>query len=500
MLVPWYIPFTKIFLLNMCIIYAYFRILNKNKNDLKCIVALILFNLIMSSFYIVIKCHIEKPFVYLIYYIAFSVNFSAITNNNFLKGVALTAISIAISLISMLIATVITFVIYKIAEGELTSETTIEYLIIGIIQFLLIFSILFLLIYLFFKIERFKYGFSFLQGKETMNKENTSKIGILVSSIIIAISLVLSIYSRTTSKILIAILILGGILMIYWIKKSITKYYKEKMKERTVEIQQEQIKQQDEKIKNLQTELADVLQINHKYSHRISAMEKAVTKLGTKLQANEEFAEEYGDILSSIKKLSKEYKEEVASVIKETKLPKTNIFSIDNLLEYMKQESEKDKIDFELNLDFDVSEILETKIPQSKLETMIADHIRDAIIAINCSDNKKRKIKVVLDKEDNNYQIKFYDTGIEFEIETLSNLGLKRITTHKSAGGSGIGFMTTFETLKQCKASLIIEEYSDLEYTKAVIIKFNNKNEYRIHSYRAEEIKNKIKDNRIIIE
>lgn len=288
--------------------------------------------------------------------------------------------------------------------------------------------------------------------------------------------------------------------MIYWIKKSITKYYKEKMKERTVEIQQEQIKQQDEKIKDLQTELADVLQINHKYSHRISAMEKAVTKLGTKLQANEEFAEECGDILSSIKKISKEYKEEVASVIKETKLPKTNIFSIDNLLEYMKQESEKDKIDFELNLDFDISEILETKIPQSKLETMLADHIRDAIIAINCSDNRKRKIKLVLDKEDNNYQIKFYDTGIEFEIETLSNLGLKRITTHKSTGGSGIGFMTTFETLKQCKASLIIEEYSNQEYTKAVIIKFDNKNEYRIHSYRAEEIKNKIKDNRIIIE
>ena len=199
-------------------------------------------------------------------------------------------------------------------------------------------------------------------------------------------------------------------------------------------------------------------------------------------------------------KTVKEYKEEVASVIKETKLPKTNIFSIDNLLEYMKQESEKDKIDFKLNLDFDINEILETKIPQSKLETMLADHIRDAIIAINCSENKERKIKVVLDKEDNNYQIKFYDTGIEFEIETLSKLGLKRATTHKATGGSGIGFMTTFETLKQCKASLIIEEYSDLEYTKAVIIKFDNKNEYRIHSYRAEEIKNKIKDNRIIIE
>lgn len=482
----------KMFFINICSNYTMIKINNYRNITLlqKCL--LLMMDILFAVVYLILRQRLEILIAFIFCYFLYSLAISLTVNTNILHGLVSNIISVSFSLIAMFVLTIINFIIYKLMFFDITIETIIEYVTIGIIQFLLI--------YLFFKIERFKYGFSFLQGKETMNKENTSKIGILVSSIIIAISLVLSTYSRTTSKILIAILILGGILMIYWIKKSITKYYKEKMKERTVEIQQEQIKQQDEKIKNLQTELADVLQINHKYSHRISAMEKAVTKLGTKLQANEEFAEECGDILSSIKKLSKEYKEEVASVIKETKLPKTNIFSIDNLLEYMKQESEKDKIDFELNLDFDISEILETKIPQSKLETMIADHIRDAIIAINCSDNKKRKIKVVLDKEDNNYQIKFYDTGIEFEIETLSNLGLKRITTHKSAGGSGIGFMTTFETLKQCKASLIIEEYSDLEYTKAVIIKFDNKNEYRIHSYRAEEIKNKIKDNRIIIE
>ena len=482
----------KMFFINICSNYTMIKINNYRNITLlqKCL--LLMMDILFAVVYLILRQRLEILIAFIFCYFLYSLAISLTVNTNILHGLVSNIISVSFSLIAMFVSTIINFIIYKLMFFDITIETIIEYVTIGIIQFLLI--------YLFFKIKRFKYGFSFLQGKETMNKENTSKIGILVSSIIIAISLVLSRYSRTTSKILIAILILGGILMIYWIKKSITKYYKEKMKERTVEIQQEQIKQQDEKIKDLQTELADVLQINHKYSHRISAMEKAVTKLGTKLQANEEFAEEYGDILSSIKKLSKEYKEEVASVIKETKLPKTNIFSIDNLLEYMKQESEKDKIDFKLNLDFDINEILETKIPQNKLETMLADHIRDAIIAINCSENKDRRIKVVLDKEDNNYQIKFYDTGIEFEIETLSNLGLKRITTHKSAGGSGIGFMTTFETLKQCKASLIIEEYSDLEYTKAVIIKFDNKNEYRIHSYRAEEIKNKIQDNRIIIE
>lgn len=482
----------KMFFINICSNYTMIKINNYRNITLlqKCL--LLMMDILFAVVYLILRQRLEILIAFIFCYFLYSLAISLTVNTNILHGLVSNIISVSFSLIAMFVSTIINFIIYKLMFFDITIETIIEYVTIGIIQFLLI--------YLFFKIERFKYGFSFLQGKETMNKENTSKIGILVSSIIIAISLVLSTYSRTTSKILIAILILGGILMIYWIKKSITKYYKEKMKERTVEIQQEQIKQQDEKIKNLQTELADVLQINHKYSHRISAMEKAVIKLGTKLQANEEFAEEYGDILSSIKKLSKEYKEEVASVIKETKLPKTNIFSTDNLLEYMKQEAEKDKISFELKIDFDINEILETKIPQNKLETILADHIRDAIIAINCSENKERKIKVVLDKEDNNYQIKFYDTGREFEIETLSKLGLKRTTTHKATGGSGIGFMTTFETLKQCKASLIIEEYSNQEYTKAVIIKFDDKNEYRIHSYRAEEIKNKIQDNRIIIE
>lgn len=482
----------KMFFINICSNYTMIKINNYRNITLlqKCL--LLMMDILFAVVYLILRQRLEILIAFIFCYFLYSLAISLTVNTNILHGLVSNIISVSFSLIAMFVSTIINFIIYKLMFFDITIETIIEYVTIGIIQFLLI--------YLFFKIKRFKYGFSFLQGKETMNKENTSKIGILVSSIIIAISLVLSTYSRTTSKILIAILILGGILMIYWIKKSITKYYKEKMKERTVEIQQEQIKQQDEKIKDLQTELADVLQINHKYSHRISAMEKAVIKLGTKLQTNEEFAEEYGDILSSIKKLSKEYKEEVASVIKETKLPKTNIFSTDNLLEYMKQEAEKDKISFELKIDFDINEILETKIPQNKLETMLADHIRDAIIAINCSENKDRRIKVVLDKEDNNYQIKFYDTGREFEIETLSKLGLKRTTTHKATGGSGIGFMTTFETLKQCKASLIIEEYSNQEYTKAVIIRFDNKNEYRIHSYRAEEIKNKIQDNRIIIE
>ena len=40
---------------------------------------------------------------------------------------------------------------------------------------------------------------------------------------------------------------------------------------------------------------------------------------------------------------------------------------------------------------------------------------------------------------------------------------------------------------------------NNADYTKVIKIRFDNKNEYRINSYRAEEIKNKTQNNRIII-
>ena len=62
--------------------------------------------------------------------------------------------------------------------------------------------------------------------------------------------------------------------------------------------------------------------------------------------------------------------------------------------------------------------------------------------------------------------------------------------------------MTTFETLSKTKGSLIIEEkypMNNVDYTKVIKIRFDNKNEYRLNSYRAEEIRKQNKDERILI-
>ena len=487
------ITFIKTFIFETCSTIVLFKSENRISIERYKKILILIINTIISITYASVYnlFELEKynvPVTNFICYAIYTVSIYLIIESEKAVYIVPVILSITMSYISLFISTIMNFFIWRNLPIDISKNTIFEYITIGVVQVLLV--------YLFFNIKRFKYGFSFLKE---MKGNNTNKFGVVIELAIIIISLLLSSYSRTVSKILAIILSLGGIAMFEWIKKSITKYYKEKMKDRTVEIQQEQIKEKDKKIDDLQTELSKVLEINHKYNHRLSAMERAVIKLGNEMQANTEFAEEYGDILGSLSELSKEYKAEIESINKTNKLSKTNIFSIDNLLDYMRQEAEKSKIEFKLQIEFDIKEIIENKIPKNKLETLLTDHIRDAIIAIENSENENRKIEVKFSNKEF-YQVEFYDTGIEFEIETFLNLGLARTTTHKATGGTGIGFMTTFEALKECKASLEIEEFNNKEYTKAVIIRFDDKNEYRIHSYRAEEIKNKIQDNRIIID
>ena len=99
----------------------------------------------------------------------------------------------------------------------------------------------------------------------------------------------------------------------------------------------------------------------------------------------------------------------------------------------------------------------------------------------------------MLFRSDNYYSLYVYDSGIEFEPETLEVLGKKPITTHSSDGGTGFGFMNTFDTLKKYNASLIINELNspcEDNYTKSIIIKFDGKNEFSINSYRLNLVGN----------
>ena len=268
------------------------------------------------------------------------------------------------------------------------------------------------------------------------------------------------------------------------IQKTLTLYYKQKLLHQTIEDYKNEIAEKDKKIKELSDEKYKISKLNHEFYNRQKALEKKVADYvsNTNMEAGTEFA-----ITDKISELSKEYSDKLQNIKHPDKLPTTEIEEIDDMFKYMQSECEKNKIEFKLEINGNIHHMINKIIPKDKLVTLIGDHLRDAIIAINASDNKFKSIIVILGKTNEYYEFCVLDTGIEFEVETLLQLGTKPITTHKDTGGTGYGFMTTFETLKSTKGSLEIEEkhkMNENDYTKAVRIIFDGKAQYRIKSYR----------------
>jgi len=279
-------------------------------------------------------------------------------------------------------------------------------------------------------------------------------------------------------------------------------YYKQKLIKDTLADYERELKEKDSEIERLKNEKFNISKITHEFYHRQKSLELAIKKLTEKGNVNIETAEELS-ALDKINNLTDEYSGKLKALKSLPTLPLTEIPEIDDMFQYMQSECSKNNIEFRLKIAGNIFHLINNIIPKNKLETMIGDHIRDAIIAVNSSDTENKEIFVILGIKDNKYELCIYDTGIEFEIETLLKLGLEPATTHKETGGTGIGFITTFETLKETKASLIIREEDTLKknhFTKAVIIRFDNKYQYKICSYRANQIKKQNKNRKIVIE
>lgn len=486
------ITFTKTFFMNLCMIFSFIKIKGCKKDNKRNVLLLTATNFIVDMLYATIyeniDFHFYPIFINLSCYIFYLIISSIIIKEIDRKFFEVALLSICFSFSAFLISSVVLFIFIKLQILKNITDTVIEYSLAGSIQFLIL--------YYFFKIKRFKDGFSFIKEDKVYKSVNIVSL-ILSATLIIFIFFGIKLNTFMDRCVFFSIMF-GMVIIINLIRNKITQYYKVKMKDKTVETLNEQIQEKNRVIEDLRAELDATLKINHKYNHRISAVEKAISKLNI----SEEFANENGDLIDLVKELSKNYKDEVSLLEKQSALEKTGIFGIDNIIEYMNSDAEKNNISFFVEVNCDVNNINEKIIKQSKLETLLADHIKDAIIAINYSDSTHRQIKLSFNKIDSIYEIKISDTGINFEIETLLKLGQEQVTTHKESGGSGIGFMTTFETLKEYKGSLIIEEYNNNneDYTKSIIIKFDNKNEYIVRSYRAEEIKQQDKYNRLIVE
>ena len=384
------------------------------------------------------------------------------------------------------------YIMFLIAAGISYFPNKIFNIRNNYISFIGIIIIYITLIIILFKIKRFKRGFMIF--KEKMNNEYFDMLILNISVVILFSIIIISNYKENITGNIIIGLIVSAIIMFITIQKSLQLYYKQKMLIQDLNETKKELEDKKQEIEQLEKENLDFSKTSHSIAHKQRVLEHKLNELMLKSEIAEEI-----DIKDRVNKLSKEIYKDTEII----ELKKTNISEIDDMLKYMQSECIKNKINFELKIAGNIHHMTNTYISKENLEILLADHIKNAIIAINHSDNSNKSILVRLGIIDGVYSLYIYDSGIEFEINTLLNLGKIPSTTHAGEGGTGMGFMNTFDTLNKYKASLIINEYNKPnkdDYTKSIKIKFDKKNEFKICSYRYEKIKGKDKNNNLIVE
>ncbi len=463
--------FIKIMFISIFILQLNYKLLNISKKtkieNLKIIMKLVLVDIL--SVIIQQLSASTTSIIFLNVFIALI--FSREIDRNLGYALLITTISISVNYILYTISVLINFILSKLCN--INNECII------FVCILLIYGILVKSIY---RIKKLNKGISFLK-----RNEKNEYLGMIVLNISIIIFLLFTILKNMNTsmealKSIFIYAIIFAIIMFITIQKSLQLYYKQKLQERETAEIKEELKSKDEEIEELEKENLELNKKNHSIAHKQKSLEYELNQLLLK----NEIADE-SHIKSKIETLSKEIQNETASV----ELTKTNIPEIDNMLKYMQSECIKNKIDFELQVSGNVHHMINKHIAKEDLEILLADHIKNAIIAINHSKNINKNILVRLGLIDGFYSLYIYDSGIEFKIDTLINLGIKPSTTHEKDGGTGMGFMNTFDTLKKYKASLVIQEYgkpSKDNFTKMIKIIFDNRNEYKISSYREKDI------------
>lgn len=457
----------KIFFISICTMYTTKRIINENYKTKVLHKLIILVSIIILSYvYSKAKKITDNLYCIMFLIVSLSVIFSRIYKKEVIYSMIATTISYGISYTMFACSVLLSFSISLLQ----INNKIIEFCFLIIIYIVLIVTLL--------KTRKIKNGLSFLNKK--IKEEYFNLIILNVSILIMSANIISSNYRKNYQGNSLIIFVVLSIIMFITIQKSLQLYYKQKLLQKDLVETKEELANKIKEIEELEKENLAISKKSHTLVHKQNSLQHKLEQLANQEEIS---TEEAAEVTERLKEIEKDLYKEKTTI----KLDKTEIAQIDNMLEYMQSECEKNKIDVELQINGNIHYMTNNLITKEDLETLLADHIKNAIIAINHADNVNRSILVRLGEIDGIYSLYIYDSGVEFEKETLNNLGKKPSTTHADEGGTGMGFMNTFDTLRKCEASLTIHEFnapSKENYTKAIIIKFDKKNEFKIESYR----------------
>lgn len=321
-----------------------------------------------------------------------------------------------------------------------------------------------LIVLLIFRIKRLKNGLPNLTAK--FSSDVSVFIGVILVFLCSWFMLSSNNYNVQQNLIMLILVLFGTFLIFVVWRRYIHTTYISQVNKRNDDVMEQKILEQQSEIDNLS-------KVIHKDNKLLSALELAVKD---SLKYNDE--EKRQALLREIEAISSD-RENTLRASSQHSLPSSGLLSVDIITNYLYQKSFENNIAYEQSISANMNHLVETCIPEKELSTLLADLGENAIIAVKSSDRKRIMLNVGI--KNNCYFVDLFDSGAPFADEVINNLGIKKTTTHKNEGGSGIGLMSTMGILKSTNASLEIEHFKDNElFTKRVSVVFDNLCEKRI--------------------
>ena len=470
-----YVIFVKYFIMIYCSLYISTKLVNLNKWKFH----LVFFScsLGIGRLYCLIPSR-YTGFTFFISIITMCLIIKLIYHFSLFITFYITILSVAMSHSLYLISSIATACIGILLFPQIVEDILARQMI----ELLLHFAFVFLL----FKIKRIKRGMPFLINEQS----NGNKTGIYLSFVIIlSLTLIKLTNIEAISIITILMILLCFYLLYTWWLQRIKTTYMERMTRKELEFL-------NNEITSLKQDNEILSALVHKDNKIVPSLIMAVKDYIAGVQNDHSAKIDIAlgnEIIQNLETLLLERQNTIHSCVSfNLPIVKTNVISIDALMNYMVQKASHYNITIHFDYHFsntscNLKKMLSNCISESELCTLLADLIDNAIIATNCNHHSNIMVKIFSDSE-NQYVIEVWDSGIPFEAEVIVNLGRKRITTHKDFG-TGIGLNTIYHITSTHNASIMIDETVTEEmYTKKMSVIFDNQHSYILKTNtRAEE-------------
>lgn len=383
-------------------------------------------------------------------------------------GTIACGLGIVIMIVSLALSVPFDFLIYKYVADELAWSCSTA-VVICAIQLAVTF--------LFYNIKRLKSGIA------VSNNNGSIEILLLLgiaSIFLMTLFYVYDIAKSFTEVIMIAIVFCGLALIVWW-KKHITGNYQKQLFKRNEQLYEHRIEEYEKERSELLRQNEELSKIIHRDNKLIPAMMLAVKDvIATAPSA------EATELLARLEELSSERENmiEVYSV-GACALPKTDVIALNTVLHFIYSKAKQAGVELSVTVGDDCIGKLSESIPDmTDLSTVLCDLGENAVISAKAEPSGMVGIEFGLTGSGEPYFC-FYDNGKPFDEKVLSDMGRKRVTTHKSDGGSGIGLMTLFEILRKYNASFCLDERrSESVYSKCIKIAFDGRRDVRIATER----------------